>query len=200
MLTGLPPIIDNRARVLVLGSMPGTASLQQRQYYAHPRNLFWRITGELLGFGTDWTDTDYPTRTSALRAAGIGLWDVLHACDRRGSLDAAIERDSMASNDFGALLTEYPDIAKVFFNGAKAAQIFRRLVLPVSDEWVRRDITLHRLPSTSPANASISYHAKLAAWRAIIGNASSSDGGDAGTAPARRFETSHSVAGSGPTS
>ena len=175
MLTGLPPIIDNRATVLVLGSMPGMASLQQRQYYAHPRNLFWRITGELLGISTD---ADYPTRVSALRAAGIGLWDVLHTCDRHGSLDAAIERDSMAPNDFGALLATHPDIARVFFNGAKAAQIFHRKVLPVLD---RRDITLHRLPSTSPANASISYHAKLAAWRAIIG-----------TAPARRVETSHS--------
>jgi TDG/mug DNA glycosylase family protein len=169
VLTGLPPVIDYRARALVLGSMPGTASLQQRQYYAHPRNLFWRITGELLGFGSDWTRVDYPTRTSALRAAGIGLWDVLHACDRRGSLDAAIERDSMAPNDFDALLTAHPDIARVFFNGAKAAQIFHRLVLPV---LVARDrITLHRLPSTSPANASISYPVKLAAWRAIIGSA-----------------------------
>ena len=164
MLTGFPPIIDSQARVLVLGSMPSVLSLQRGQYYAHPRNLFWHIIGELLGFGAD---DDYRSRTAALHAAGIGLWDVLHACERRGSLDASIQRESMVANDFPALLTAHPNIGQVFFNGGKAAQIFRRLVLPVLQE--RDHLTLHQLPSTSPANASISYAAKLAAWRSVIG-------------------------------
>lgn len=161
MLTGLPPIIDNRARVLVLGSMPSALSLRKAQYYAHPRNLFWRITGELFGFDAD---APYEVRTAALLQAGVGVWDVLHACDRSGSLDSSIARESMTPNDFGGLLTTHPDITRVFFNGAKAAEIFRRLVEPVLADPER---PYRRLPSTSPANAAIPYGAKLQAWRAI---------------------------------
>jgi hypoxanthine-DNA glycosylase len=160
MLTGFPPIVDDRARVLVLGSMPSAASLQAVQYYAHPRNLFWRINGELLGF--DAAD-DYTTRTGALRDAGIAVWDVLHACERDGSLDSSIARDTMVTNDFHALFVDYPGIGAVFFNGAKAEQIYLRHVAPTRDEMAFR-----RLPSTSPANAAISYDVKLRAWRAII--------------------------------
>jgi double-stranded uracil-DNA glycosylase len=163
MLTGFPPIVDDRARVLVLGSMPGALSLRKQQYYAHPRNLFWRITAELLGFDAD---ADYQTRTAALREAGIALWDVLHMCERHGSLDTSIARETMAANDFEALLAGRCGIERVFFNGAKAEEIFRRLVLPLLGQ--RFPLTVHRLPSTSPANASIPYDKKLAAWRAII--------------------------------
>jgi double-stranded uracil-DNA glycosylase len=164
MLTGFPPIVDDRARALVLGSMPGALSLQQREYYAHPRNLFWRITAELVGFDAD---ADYRTRTAALCEAGIALWDVLHTCQRHGSLDTAIARDSVAANDFEELLAARPGIERVFFNGAKAEELFRRLVLPLLGQ--RFPLTVLRLPSTSPANASISYDLKLAAWRAIMG-------------------------------
>lgn len=160
MLTGFPPIVDGRARVLVLGSMPSVASLQKGQYYAHPRNLFWRITGELLGFDAD---ASYDVRTAALREAGVGLWDVLFQCERVGSLDASITRGSVAPNDFQSLVTSYPGIGRVFFNGAKAEQLFHRLV-----RLDRDGIVFRRLPSTSAANAAIRYDAKLQAWRAIV--------------------------------
>jgi len=162
-LTSFPPIVDDRARVLVLGSMPGALSLQKGQYYAHPQNLFWRITGELVGFEAD---ADYEVRTAALRDSGIALWDVLHTCERNGSLDSSIVRDSMAANDFHMLLNAHPDIRRVLFNGAKAEQTFHRLVQPVLA--ARDDIVYRRLPSTSPANASITYDVKLQAWRAIV--------------------------------
>jgi hypoxanthine-DNA glycosylase len=157
---GFPPIVDGGARVLVLGSMPSAISLREGRYYANPRNVFWRITGELLGFDAD---GDYDERTSALRQAGIALWDVLHSCERPGSLDSSINPDSMIPNDFHAFFHTYPGIGSVFFNGAKAEQLYHRLVVPVSGR-----IAYRRLPSTSPANASMSYDVKLAAWRAIL--------------------------------
>jgi double-stranded uracil-DNA glycosylase len=159
--TGLPPVVDDVTRVLVLGSMPGQVSLQKQQYYAHPRNAFWRIMGELLGFGGH---ADYPARLDALRASGIGLWDVLRLCDRPGSLDSAIVPVSMEVNDFEKLFTERPSIARVFFNGAKAEQVFQRLVAP---KLARQPMYL-RLPSSSPANAGVAYDAKLRAWRAVV--------------------------------
>jgi double-stranded uracil-DNA glycosylase len=159
--TGLPPVVDDGTRALVLGSMPGQVSLRLRQYYAHPRNAFWRIMSELLGFDGH---ADYAARLDALRTAGIGLWDVLLLCDRTGSLDSAIVRDSMEVNDFEKLLAQRPSIVRVFFNGAKAEQVFRRLVAPN----LARPPTYVLLPSSSPANAAVRYHAKLHAWRAVV--------------------------------
>jgi double-stranded uracil-DNA glycosylase len=159
--TGLPPVVDDGTRVLVLGSMPGQVSLQMQQYYAHPRNAFWRIMSELLGFDGH---ADYTARLDALLAAGIGLWDVLRLCDRPGSLDSAIVRDSMEVHDFEKLFARRPSIAHVFFNGAKAEQAFRRLVAPN----LARQPTYLRLPSSSPANAAVAYDAKLRAWRAVV--------------------------------
>jgi TDG/mug DNA glycosylase family protein len=159
--TGLPPVVDGRTRVLVLGSMPGGVSLQKQQYYAHPRNAFWRIMSNLIALDAH---ADYPARLHGLLCAGIGLWDVLRNCERPGSLDSAIVRDTMEANDFGALFLERPGISRVFFNGAKAEQVFRRLVAP----GLCASITCARLPSSSPANAAVSYSAKLAAWRAVL--------------------------------
>jgi double-stranded uracil-DNA glycosylase len=159
--TGLPPVVNNGTRVLVLGSMPGDLSLQMQQYYAHPRNTFWRIMSDLVGFDAH---SEYQARLSGLRSAGIGLWDVLRNCERPGSLDSAIVRDSMEVNDFGALFAEHPDISRVFFNGAKAEQVFLRLVTP----RLQFPVTCIRLPSTSPANASVTFDAKLRAWRAVV--------------------------------
>ena len=161
MPTGLPPVVDDGTRVLVLGSMPGQVSLQMQQYYAHPRNAFWRIMSELLGFDDH---ADYAARLDAMLAAGIGLWDVLRLCDRPGSLDSAIVRDSMEANDFEKLFAQRPSITQVFFNGAKAEQVFRRLVAPN----LAHPPTYLRLPSSSPANAGVAYDAKLRAWRAVV--------------------------------
>jgi TDG/mug DNA glycosylase family protein len=159
--TGLPPVVDDCTRALVVGSLPGQVSLQMQQYYAHPRNAFWRIMSELLGFDFH---ADYAARLDALRAARIGLWDVLRLCERPGSLDSAIVRDSMQVNDFENLFAERLRITQVFFNGAKAEQVFRRLVAPN----LVRPPTCVRLPSTSPANAGVAYDAKLRAWRAVV--------------------------------
>jgi hypoxanthine-DNA glycosylase len=161
MPTGLPPIVDDRTTVLVLGSMPGEVSLRKQQYYGHPRNAFWPIMSELLGFDVR---ADYPTRLSHVSSAGVGLWDVLRLCDRPGSLDSAIQRDGMEVNDFERLFASHSAITRVFFNGAKADQVFRRMIAPT----LHASLEYRRLPSTSPANAAIPYEKKLQAWRAVV--------------------------------
>lgn len=155
------PIADRSARVLILGSMPGRASLEAGQYYAHRYNAFWRIASELLNFDPC---APYRTRTKALRSARIAVWDVLHSCVRPGSMDAMIDRDSEVANDFRRFFRTHRDITHVFFNGAKAEASFKKHVLPVME------VPLHyrRLPSSSPANASVPLRRKLAAWRAIL--------------------------------
>lgn len=153
------PIAGRNARVLVLGSMPGRASLAAGRYYAHPRNAFWRIAAELLGIEPQ---ASYRKRVQALKAARIAVWDVLHSCVRRGSLDATIEAE--LANDFRAFFRTHTAITHVFFNGAKAEASFRRHVLPQLGLALR----CTRLPSTSPANASLPFRRKLAAWRALL--------------------------------
>jgi TDG/mug DNA glycosylase family protein len=161
---GFPPISLPDARLLILGSMPGQASLAARQYYAHPRNAFWPIMGRLLGFDPA---AAYADRATALRAAGIALWDVVHSCARPGSLDASIDRDSARINDFAAFFAAHPGISQVFFNGATAESLFRKAVLPS----LAAPPDLLRLPSTSPAHAALSFERKLAAWQEAIGPA-----------------------------
>ena len=158
LLHGLPPIIGHGARVLILGNMPSAMSLAAQQYYGNPRNAFWRITGEIFGFDAD---APYDDRTAELRARGIAVWDVLRSCRRVGSLDSAVESDSMVPNDFGRLFGEHPRITRVFFNGAAAEKNFGRLV-SIDDP-----IQYERLPSTSPANT-VRYMHKLRAWREAI--------------------------------
>lgn len=159
-LQGLPPIASADARVLILGSMPGAASLQAGQYYAHRQNRFWRFMGALI-------DADpalpYPQRVQRLRSAGIALWDVIADCRREGSLDSAIRDETV--NDFRSFLAGHPGVATVLFNGAKAESTFVRHVLPT---LTRTELSCRRLPSTSPANASQTDVAKLAAWRAAL--------------------------------
>ena len=155
------PIEKADARILILGSMPGEASLRAGQYYAHPRNLFWRIMGELLG--TD-PGSPYEQRIQALKSARIALWDVLRSCRRKGSLDSDIDGESLVPNDFAAFFQCHPKITHVFFNGTKAEECYRKQVQPISEIGT---IEYLRLPSTSPANASISYERKLESWRAV---------------------------------
>lgn len=156
-----PPIENPSAHVLILGSMPGEASLRAGQYYAHPRNLFWRIMGELAGACPT---LPYPLRIQALRSANIALWDVLCSCARKGSLDSDIEGGSLVANDFASFFRRHPRITHVFFNGAKAEECYRKHVLSSPDI---PPLEYSRLPSTSPANAGIPYERKLDAWRAI---------------------------------
>jgi hypoxanthine-DNA glycosylase len=161
LLRGLPPVSDPSATVLVLGSMPGAESLRLQQYYAHPRNLFWPIVGELFGAGPQ---LPYAERLRVLRRHGVAVWDVLDACRRPGSLDSAIEADSIRVNDFAAFFTAHPRLRRIGFNGAFAELTFRRRV-PAS--VVPAGVEQLRLPSTSPANAAQPRAAKLAAWRAL---------------------------------
>ncbi|HTY28418.1 MAG TPA: DNA-deoxyinosine glycosylase, partial [Mycobacterium sp.] len=157
LLEGLPPIVDARPRVLILGNMPSALSLAAGQYYGNPRNAFWRIVAEL--FGVD-ADDPYERRTETLRRHGVAVWDVLKHCRRTGSLDSAVEPDSMVANDFDAFFATHPSIRRVFFNGAAAERNFTRLV------GVEAPVSYARLPSTSPAQT-MRYADKLAAWRVI---------------------------------
>jgi double-stranded uracil-DNA glycosylase len=159
---GFAPIENNAAIVLILGSMPGKASLAAGEYYAHPRNIFWPIMGELVGAHPS---LPYKGRLRMLKSSGIALWDVLRSCIRKGSLDSDIEEVSVIPNDFESFFLRHPNITHVFFNGAKAEQSFRRHVQP---SLKSQPLQYRRLPSTSPANAGTSYGKKLDAWRAVV--------------------------------
>jgi TDG/mug DNA glycosylase family protein len=159
-----PPILGETPRLLILGSMPGEASLRLGQYYGHGRNAFWPILCELLGVPAE---ADYSTRTRALIERGIALWDVIAACERDGSLDTAIRPASIQVNDFATLLEAQPSIGRIAFNGGKAEREYRRRVLPSLPDR-QRQLPLARLPSTSPAHAGMRFEAKLAAWRVLL--------------------------------
>lgn len=163
LVKGFPPVIGPGARLLILGSMPGKASLEAQAYYAHKQNIFWRIMGDLFGAGAD---LPYQQRLDRLKSSGIALWDVMAACERSGSLDANIVAASIRPNDFPGFLAANPGIGRICFNGAAAETSFCRLVLPILP---LPSPGLIRLPSTSPAHASLSYADKLAIWAAALG-------------------------------
>jgi hypoxanthine-DNA glycosylase len=163
-----PPISDKAARILILGSMPGEASLRARQYYAHPRNAFWPIVSDLLAFPVS---APYDDRLRHLCARGVALWDVLGSCVRNGSLDASIDESSIVPNDFASFLSGHPRVRYVFFNGSKAEQAFLRHVVPTLDPVRAGELACRRLPSTSPAHASLSFGQKLEAWRVLVNDA-----------------------------
>ncbi|GAB1595916.1 DNA-deoxyinosine glycosylase [Lysobacter claricitrinus] len=160
---GLPPIENPNARALVLGSMPGGASLQAGRYYAHSQNLFWPFMDELIGASPA---LPYERRLERLRTAGVALWDVIATCERIGSLDSAIR--GAVANDFAAFFASHPGLRAVLFNGATAEATFLR---QVPDVVVPTAIRLVRLPSTSPANRSIPTARKLEAWRDALADA-----------------------------
>ena len=152
-LAGFGPVVGPRTRLMVLGSFPGVASLAQQQYYAHPRNQFWPILSAL--WGLDLRALPYPDRLGVLRERGLGLWDVYARVRREGSLDSAIEAAEL--NDLAGLRRIAPGLEAVAHNGAESARTMRRLQA--------LGFAVHRLPSTSPANAGWSFERKLAAWR-----------------------------------
>ena len=159
---GFAPVARADARLLILGSMPGVASLEATQYYAFPRNVFWKIMGDLYGAGPD---LDYLPRLQKLIENHIALWDVIKACHRPGSLDSAIEESSLATNDFSGFFKKHPHITHVYFNGQKAAGLFKKKVMPSLGGQYR----YFTLPSTSPAHAASSYAAKLESWSVLKG-------------------------------
>ncbi len=163
VVEGFDPIIAPGARVLILGTVPSVRSLELGEYYGHHRNAFWPIMERLLGSGTV---LSYPERTALVTAAGIAVWDVLHEAERPGSLDVDIVGASAVANDIGGLLSAHRGIKTVFFNGATAQALFARHVAPELPNDLAVDLV--RLPSTSPANASLSFAEKLEAWRMVV--------------------------------
>ncbi|MDJ0919278.1 MAG: DNA-deoxyinosine glycosylase [Woeseiaceae bacterium] len=156
---GFPPIESSSARILILGSLPGQASIDVQQYYAHPRNAFWTIMRGLTG-----ADGDYDERCRHLASSGIAVWDVLQQSVRPGSLDSSIRVDTARPNDFAQFFDRHRALRVIGFNGRKAQDLFNRLV---DTELPRRAATA-LLPSTSPAHASMTAEAKLEVWRGIL--------------------------------
>jgi hypoxanthine-DNA glycosylase len=157
---GFPPIARGDARVLVLGSLPSKASIRAREYYAHPRNAFWKIMRVIAG-----ASGDYASRCRALEECGIAVWDVLKSSMRPGSLDADIDMESAVPNDFEGFFSCHGQVRLVCFNGRKAQDMFRRFVRP---ELSQQHLGYALLPSTSPAHAALTLAGKVDAWRGII--------------------------------
>jgi len=150
--------------------MPGTASLQAQRYYAHPRNLFWPMVERFLNIPAD---LPYDDRLAALKRRQVALWDVLSRCERRGSLDGAINRTSEVANAIPALLEQSPELCAIALNGQRAADSFRRHI-EAQCLQIRPALRIHRLPSTSPANQSIPLAQRQQAWSVLADYASSS--------------------------
>lgn len=163
MKRSFPPVADHRAHTLILGSMPGEASLQAQQYYAWPHNAFWPIMRTLLRMPET---ASYDARLRALQAAGFALWDVLAECRREGSLDSNIEAASARANDIAGLLQEQRGISLVCLNGATVQTLFRRHV--AKTQVLPAHVEIVTLPSTSPANARMNFAAKLEAWQTLL--------------------------------
>ena len=162
--TGFPWVAASGARALIVGSMPGVASLAQTQYYAHSRNAFWSILEGLSGVPAA---APYEDRLRGLTRAGLALWDVVHRCRRPGSLDANIDPDSIEVNRFDLLFAAHPGLRTVFCNGGSAHRLFLRHALPQlqAGGWSPRVVPL---PSTSPAHASLSAAQKRSLWLAAL--------------------------------
>ena len=152
-----PPVVDSRVRLLVLGSLPGEASLAARRYYAHPQNQFWHLLSPAAG--RDLTVLDYESRLAALVAVHIGLWDVVASATRPGSTDAAI-RD-IESHDIAALAATLPDLRAIAFNGGTALKHGRKQLGATAERYA-----IVALPSSSPLHT-VGLAAKLPAWQAL---------------------------------
>jgi hypoxanthine-DNA glycosylase len=156
MLVGLPPVLDQQTRIVILGSFPGEASLSAKRYYAHPRNQFWKLVGALVD--EDLYGMPYDERLPRLLAHRIGLWDVLAACEREGSLDSAIRKP--AANDFDRLRHLCPELETVGFNGQASGKF--------APQFAQAGYRTVVLPSSSPAHMAMSFATKLERWRLLI--------------------------------
>lgn len=155
-----PPVVDAQTRVLILGSLPGEASLAQQQYYAHRQNRFWLLVGDVIG--RDLAGMDYAARLNTLLEHHIGLWDVVAQAQRVGSLDSRIRNH--ASNDLVALVETLPGLIAIAFNGGTSEKIGMRALGENAARY-----QLIRLPSSSPAYAVASFEEKLVGWRKMRG-------------------------------
>jgi double-stranded uracil-DNA glycosylase len=163
VIEGFLPIARENALILILGSMPSEISLQKQQYYGHPRNAFWPIMGELFGA---YPALAYAQRQQILINQRVAVWDVLRTCVRKGSLDADIGKESMQINSFIDFFARHASVQQVFFNGGMAEKVYNQQVLPHLAE--RFDyLQYRRLPSTSPAYATMNLQQKIIAWKVI---------------------------------
>lgn len=168
---GLAPVWRPDAQVLILGSLPGVASLQAAQYYAHPRNQFWPLLQALFGIDHRLA---YPERLAALLHQHVALWDLIASAHRPGSLDSAIDPTTVQLNNLAALLAQLPQLRAIWFNGATAWQSWQRLAkrVDLSGHW-----RLCPLPSSSPAHASLSFTDKLTCWQQALADSGWTAGG-----------------------
>lgn len=174
VLTAFPPVAAANANTLILGSMPGVASLQEQRYYAHPRNAFWPIMAKCLTPESAdkrepglLSDEDYQQQLKVLQQNRIALWDVLKQCERAGSLDSNIVASSVECNDFPRFLKRYNNITTVLFNGKTAERLFRKHMAGMLHDNLDAPALLC-LPSTSPAMAALKFEQKLEHWRTAL--------------------------------
>lgn len=153
-----PPLANSKTKILVIGTMPGVASLEAAQYYAHPRNAFWKIIAQVFNNGAEFQN--YQEKINCALAHNIGLWDNLQNCIREGSLDSNIK--NAVPNDFETLLQKY-NITKLLFNGQKSFEFFKRY-----HGKLLETVAYEVMPSTSPANATLSFEKKLAVWKKAL--------------------------------
>lgn len=161
---GFPAVVGKEPVLLILGSMPGIKSLEQQQYYGHPRNVFWVIISEYFHFDIK---LNYEDRLKQLKKNKIALWDVISECERQGSLDSNINKNSIQANNFAEFFKRHPTVKSIIFNGATAEKAFQQYVIKTEqlDASVIQKLVLQRLPSTSPANASIKKQEKFTTWK-----------------------------------
>lgn len=165
MRTGLPPARGPDPRVLILGSFPGDRSLAERQYYAHPRNRLWPALAAVLDLDPR---AAYEDRIATAHEAGIAFWDVLAACERRGSLDQAIIPGTEVPSDLGSLIEAAPSLRAILLNGGSVARLFDRFQVPRAF-WPDAGLAIEVMPSTSPANAGVPTATVIARWAAALG-------------------------------
>lgn len=161
MLQSFNYIVNKNSKIIILGSMPGVRSLQESEYYAHPRNAFWKILQKLF----DGDISSYENKKDILYKNNIALWDVLKNCKRSGSLDTSIQKDTIVPNDFKSFFKKHPNITKVFCNGTTAYNEFMKVYKDLDEEFSY--ISVYKLPSTSPANAKMRFEDKLKSWSMI---------------------------------
>lgn len=159
MIKSFPPLIDNTSKILIIGTMPSVMSLEAEEYYAHPRNAFWKIIGSLYNNNANFSD--FSEKRKSILSNRLALWDNLQFCERNGSLDSNIK--NMIPNDFETLLKNHSNICRLVFNGQKSFQIFKRFHPKLLETY-----QYFVLPSTSPANASISFEKKFNLWQKAL--------------------------------
>lgn len=157
---GFSPIVPTQPKVLVLGTAPSVVSLKEAFYYAHPRNAFWPILADYFNQPVD----SIEAKKALCFENDILLWDVLSACERQGSLDSAIKQPE--ANDFEKLFQRFPDLKHVVFNGKAAEALFKKQV--IKQQKLPQDLVFHSLPSTSPANARLTFENKRVFWHKTL--------------------------------